>query len=71
MLKQNERLIQVIVMAVGDAAVRQQLKDSLPEGSAFTTAIQQILAGVRDEETLCDELSYQQSLIVIEILSRL
>lgn len=75
-LQQWEELIQGIVAAVGDAAVRQQLEEFLPSLAErgydnLVQAIQQILAGARDEDELCDELDYEDSSIVMEILRRL
>ncbi len=71
MLKQNEGWIQGVVMAVGDAAVRQQLEKALSETPAFATAIRQIWAGGRDEDGLCDGLDFGEGAIVVEILKRL
>ncbi len=71
MLKQNEGVIQAIVMAVGDAAVRQQVEEALSEAPALATAIRQIWAGGRDEDGLCDELDREDGAIVVEILRRL
>jgi tetratricopeptide (TPR) repeat protein len=71
-LERFEEWIQGVVMAIGDAEVRQQLEEVLPELPAwFATTVQRILAGVRDEDQLCDELSYAEEAIVIEILNRL
>jgi hypothetical protein len=71
-LQQWEESIQGVVAAVGDAEVRQQLEEALPEFPAeLATAIQQIWAGVRDEDELCDELGYREGAIVLEILRRL
>ncbi len=72
MLKQNEGWIQAIVVAVGNADVRQQLEDALPQIPApLATAIRQIWAGGRDEDGLCDELNFGEGAIVVEILRRL
>jgi hypothetical protein len=71
-LQQWEELIQGVVVAVGDAEVRQQLEEALPQWPAgFATAIQRILAGVRDEDELCGELDSVEGAIVVEILGRL
>jgi hypothetical protein len=71
-VKQCEEDIQAVVAAVGDAAVRQQLEEMLPELPGwFATAVQRIWAGVRDEDELCDELDFEKGAIVLEILRRL
>jgi hypothetical protein len=71
-LQQWEELIQGVVVAVGDAEVRQQLEDVLPQlPASFATAMRQIFSGVRDADELCDELDYREGAIVLEILQRL
>ncbi len=65
-------MIQAIVAAVGDAAVRQQWEELLPQlPASFVAVIQRILVGVRDEDELCDELDFEDGAIVVEILERL
>jgi hypothetical protein len=71
MLQQWEELIQGVVVAVGDAEVRQQLETELSDLPALAKAMQRIWAGVRDEDELCDELGYMEGAIVVEILGRL
>jgi tetratricopeptide (TPR) repeat protein len=72
MLQQWEELIQGVVVAMSDAEVHQQVEEAMPQWpAAFATAIQRILAGVRDEDELCDELGYEDGAIVVEILGRL
>jgi tetratricopeptide (TPR) repeat protein len=71
-LQQWEKLIQGVVAAIGDAEVHQQLGKVLPKGPLwFATVVQQIWAGVRDEDELCDELGFVEGAIVVEILRRL
>jgi tetratricopeptide (TPR) repeat protein len=72
MLQKNEGFIQGVVAAMSDAELRQQLEAALPKWlPSFATAIQQILAGARDEDELCDELNPEDAAIVLEILQRL
>ena len=75
-LQKWEELIQGVVAAVGDSAVRQQWEEVSSGLGAMgygnlVQAIQQILEGVRDEDELCDGLGYGEGSIVVEILSRL
>jgi tetratricopeptide (TPR) repeat protein len=71
MLQQNEEFIQVLVAAICDAKVRHQLEKELPKLKPLNKAIHQILVGVRDEDELCDELSYTEEAIICETLKRL
>ncbi len=71
MLKQNEGFIQGVVVAMSDAEVRPQVEAALSKVPALATAIQRIWAGARDEDELCEELDFRDSLIVGEILRRL
>jgi hypothetical protein len=71
-LQQWEEEIQGVV----DAEVRQQLEEVLSKMVAggygdLVKAVQRILAGVRDEAELCDELDREDGAIVLEILERL
>jgi tetratricopeptide (TPR) repeat protein len=75
-LQQSDEMIQAIVaaidVAIEDGEARQQLEESFPSSPMpFAKAIQQILAGIRDDDKLCDELNYEEALIVGEILRRL
>jgi tetratricopeptide (TPR) repeat protein len=70
-LQRWEDRIQVIVAAMNDAEVRQQVEEAFPQWPpSFATTIQRIWAGVREEEELCDELDFQEGAIVVEILKR-
>jgi tetratricopeptide (TPR) repeat protein len=71
MLKQNEGFIQDAVEAMNDVKVRPQVEGASSEVPALAKVIQRIWAGVRDEDELCDELGYEEVLIVGEILRRL
>jgi hypothetical protein len=70
-LQRWEDLIQAVVVAVGDAEVRQQLEEDLSDLPALAMAVQRIWSGVWDEDELCDELDYRAGAIVLEILRRL
>jgi tetratricopeptide (TPR) repeat protein len=75
-LQQWEEEIQGVVDAVVDTEVRQQLEEVLSKMVAggygdLVKAVQRILAGVRDEDELCDELDFEDGAIVLEILGRL
>jgi len=67
-------LITGVVAAVTDPTVRQELEEYL-EGlkqrgfQNLVAAIRQILAGQRDEETLCASLSLKESMVVLAILA--
>jgi tetratricopeptide (TPR) repeat protein len=65
-------LIAVVVAAVGDVEVRNQLESELEEwlrnGNNFAVAIQWILEGERDEDVLCEQLDFEEAPIINAIL---
>jgi enoyl-CoA hydratase/carnithine racemase len=65
-------LIAVVVAAVDDAEIRQQLEaamENVAEGSPnLVAAIRRILAGERDENILCEQLDSDQSMVIYAIL---
>jgi tetratricopeptide (TPR) repeat protein len=75
-LHQWEGKIQALVAAIDDVAMKQLVAEGLPawveQGYGnLVKAVQQIFAGVRDEDELCDELGGENAAIVLEILKRL
>ena len=74
-LQKFEELIQHGVSAITEAKSREWLEQEFlrmpPNWQPVATAIRQILAGVRDEDELCDELGFEEGAIIVEILSRL
>jgi len=71
-LRKHGQLISVVVAAVDDAQVRQQLEAETEKfGDAWknlVTAIHRILEGERNEELLCESLNYEQAPIINAIL---
>ena len=74
-LQQHETLITVVVAAVDNKEVRQQLEaaiEEIPESWAnLVTAIRAILDGERDQEVLLEPLDYDDAAIVSAILGGL
>jgi len=74
-LRQHAPLIEAVVMAVADPAVREQLEPVLENMISrgwqnLIAAIRQILDGERDEDILCERLNSMEYLIILAILGQ-
>ncbi len=70
-LQQYGELIAMVVAAVDNGELRQQLEaaiEQMPEVSNLVAAIRAILEGERNEEVLCEPLDYEDAAIVSAIL---
>ncbi|MBW4563942.1 MAG: CHAT domain-containing protein [Mojavia pulchra JT2-VF2] len=71
-LRQHGQFITLVVAAVDNAEVREQLEavmENAAEGRQnLVAAIRRILAGERDENILCEPLDWQDSMIISAIL---
>jgi tetratricopeptide (TPR) repeat protein len=72
-LQQHAQLIEFVVAAVGDEAVREQLEPVLVQGveigrGQLVAAIRRVLAGEREVEVLWDDLDLEDSMIIAAIL---
>ena len=74
-LQQHEGLIQLVVVALEDSDIRQQLEEAIPQFPSgwqpLAGAIRRILVGDRDEDGLCEDLDCRSALIVGEVLKKL
>ncbi|MEK7990943.1 MAG: tetratricopeptide repeat protein, partial [Thiotrichaceae bacterium] len=70
--REHSELILGTVAAISNAEIRKeleaQMKTAPDQWNNFKTALQQILAGERDEEILCEPLDLEDSMIVYAIL---
>lgn len=71
-LRQYGQFIAAVVAAVDNAEIREQLEiemENFAEGwQNLVAAIRRILAGERDENILCEQLDFQDSMIISAIL---
>ena len=71
-LQKYGQLIAMVVIAVDDGELRQELEDFMEQFSEdwanLVTAIRAILKGERDEEVLCEPLDYDDAAIISAIL---
>jgi tetratricopeptide (TPR) repeat protein len=71
-LQKYAPLIEFVVVAVGNKAVREQLEPLLPQlenvKGQLVAAIRRVLAGERDVEVLWDDLDLEDSMIIAAIL---
>ncbi len=75
-LQQHEGLMQAVVAAIQDPSQLPELEEHLQSRSAdgwgdLVAALRRLLAGERDEDGLCADLHYIDSLIVGAVLQRL
>jgi len=75
-LQQWQPLIEGVVAATQNVEVRQEIEEALPQlvQNGFVNlveAVQLILNGTRDEETVCARLDLEDSMIAMAILQQL